>query len=164
MHDYRSLEHKPSSSMVTRQADRRQRDKPKEPRADPNPLILWSVLLGSLVLLLGLDYLLNRPEMSTKMVLIQLLGAEAAAIRAWPVASIIWWRIVLPLLLLYGTVVWPITRWKMVQQNCYDGTVYRCRKHPGRCFDCKAFAAIDKAFIPLERAMLYFHRLLKRSR
>ena len=163
MHDYRSLEHKPSSSMVTRQADRRQRDKPKEPRGDPNPLILWPVLVVAWSLVLGLDYLLNRPEMATKMVLTQLLGA-GAVIKAWPIAAVIWWRIISPLLLIYGTVVWPITRWMMVQQNCYDGDVYRCRKHPGRCFDCKALAAIDKAFIPLEKAVLYLSRLLKRSR
>ena len=163
MHDYRSLEHKPTSSMPKRQEPQRRNQRTKQPLGDPNPLILWPVLVVALSLALGLDYLLNRPEMATKMVLAQLLGA-GAVIKAWPIAAVIWWRIISPMLLLYGLMIWPITRWMRQKQYCYDGAVYRCRKHPGRCFDCKALAAIDTLFVPLEKAVLYLSRLLKPRR
>ena len=67
------------------------------------------------------------------------------------IGSFVLQRVVAPAAGLYFVVIWPITCLFRQQRRCYVDGVYQCRKHPRRCFDCKFFAAADKAFVAVDK-------------
>lgn len=120
-------------------------------------LICLVVFLLLLVTVLA-DYLI-RPvegEMATTMVLNQLIGAAGTDI-----ATFFFWRVLVPVVFGYCIFVWPITRVVRRQRSCYVGEVYKCRNHPGRCFDCRVFDAVEKVFVLVERAAICVKRLFR---
>ena len=72
------------------------------------------------------------------------------------------WQVLVPAVVVYVVVVWPVMRVFRQWQRCFVDGVYCCRSFPRRCFDCWFLYVVGLVVVPVGRLPLRVVRCLRR--